>query len=61
MAHSLFSGSTHTQVQAQSRNVNSLGGKWEEKNVQTMPNLYKDGRQTENYTLKTQNRGSNNA
>lgn len=33
----------HTQEQAQSGNANSLGGKWEEKNVQTMPNLYKDG------------------
>lgn len=43
MAHSLFGGSMHTQEQAQSGNANSLGGKWEEKNVQTMPNLYKDG------------------
>lgn len=33
MAHSLFSGSTHTKAQAPSGNVNSLWGNQEEKNV----------------------------
>lgn len=33
MAHSLFSGSTHTKAQAQSGNANSLQGNQEEKNA----------------------------